>query len=145
LAPLPLWLFPSMGPAPAKLDQGLTSYLNRGNEVLGNAKPRTKDHPMRELFRQCVLAVQYGMEAEGLAGRVGQPVMVAHDLLRMHRETFATFWKWPTFSRQQYGTQQHIDQSSPSVFAETNAIAPAEPTDSLRASSILKPLNEMVD
>ena len=39
--------------------------------------------------KQCVLAVQYGIEAEGLAGRVE----AAHDLLRMYRETFATFWK----------------------------------------------------
>ena len=34
----------------------------------------------RELFKQCVLAVQYGMGAEGLALRIGQPVIVARDL-----------------------------------------------------------------
>ena len=32
--------------------------------------------PERELFKQCALAVTYGMEAEGLAGRIGQPAIV---------------------------------------------------------------------
>lgn len=48
----------------------------------------------RELFKQCVLAVQYGMEAKSLALRIGQPPIVARDLLRAHRETYRTFWRW---------------------------------------------------
>jgi hypothetical protein len=48
----------------------------------------------RELFKQCVLAVQYGMQAESLALRLGQPPIVAHDLLRAHQETYRKFWKW---------------------------------------------------
>jgi DNA polymerase I len=48
----------------------------------------------RELFKACVLAVQYGMEAEGLALRIGQPPIVARDLLRAHRETYKRFWRW---------------------------------------------------
>jgi DNA polymerase I-like protein with 3'-5' exonuclease and polymerase domains len=48
----------------------------------------------RELFKQCVLAVQYGMEAESLALRIGQPRIVARDLLRAHRETYCVFWRW---------------------------------------------------
>jgi hypothetical protein len=50
--------------------------------------------PTRELFKQCVLAVQYGMEAESLAARIGQPPVVARDLLRAHRETYSRFWQW---------------------------------------------------
>jgi DNA polymerase-1 len=50
--------------------------------------------PKRELFKQCVLAVQYGMEAEALALRIGQPTIVARDLLRAHRETYRKFWAW---------------------------------------------------
>ena len=50
--------------------------------------------PTRELFKQCVLAVQYGMEAESLAARIGQPPVVARDLLRAHRETYRRFWQW---------------------------------------------------
>ena len=48
----------------------------------------------RELFKACALAVQYGMEAESLARRIGQPPIVARDLLRAHRETYRTFWRW---------------------------------------------------
>jgi DNA polymerase I len=48
----------------------------------------------RELFKQCALAVAYGMEAEGLAGRIGQPTIVGRDLLRAHRETYRQFWRW---------------------------------------------------
>jgi DNA polymerase family A len=48
----------------------------------------------RELFKQCVLAVQYGMEERSLAQRIGQPLVFARDLLRAHRETYRTFWRW---------------------------------------------------
>jgi DNA polymerase family A len=48
----------------------------------------------RELFKQCVLAVAYGMEAKSLAQRIGKPEIVARDLLRSHRETYRRFWQW---------------------------------------------------
>jgi DNA polymerase I len=50
--------------------------------------------PQRELFKQCVLAVQYGMQAEGLALRVAQPRIVARDLLLAHHQTYQTCWRW---------------------------------------------------
>lgn len=50
--------------------------------------------PQRELFKQCALAVQYGMQADSLALRIGQPVCVARELLRAHHETYKTFWRW---------------------------------------------------
>ena len=37
--------------------------------------------PERELFKQCVLAVAYGMEAKSLALRIGQPEIVARDAI----------------------------------------------------------------
>jgi DNA polymerase I-like protein with 3'-5' exonuclease and polymerase domains len=48
----------------------------------------------RELFKQCVLATQYGMESKSLAERIGAPEIVARDLLRAHRETYPRFWRW---------------------------------------------------
>jgi len=48
----------------------------------------------REQFKACVLAVQYGMGAESLAERINQPVIRAKELLRLHRETYRTFWAW---------------------------------------------------
>jgi hypothetical protein len=54
-----------------------------------------KSHPAeRELFKACVLAVQYGMGPDALALRIGKPPVVARDLLRAHQETFRVFWKW---------------------------------------------------
>jgi DNA polymerase I len=55
---------------------------------------KTTHGTQRELFKQCVLAVQYGMEARSLALRIGQPEIVARDLLRAHRQTYRRFWAW---------------------------------------------------
>lgn len=48
----------------------------------------------RELFKACVLGVQYGMAEVSLARRVGQPVEMGRQLLRLHRETYPKFWAW---------------------------------------------------
>jgi len=49
---------------------------------------------VRDQFKECVLAVQYGMGAEALAQRIGQPPICARELLRLHRETYRIFWAW---------------------------------------------------
>ena len=49
---------------------------------------------IRELYKQCVLAVQYGMEVPALALRIAQPPIVAAGLLQAHRETYRKFWLW---------------------------------------------------
>jgi hypothetical protein len=48
----------------------------------------------RDLFKICVLGVQYGMEAESLARRIDKPPVYARELLRHHREAFPRFWEW---------------------------------------------------
>lgn len=48
----------------------------------------------RKQFKACVLAVQYGMGADALARRIGQPPIRARELLELHRETYRTFWRW---------------------------------------------------
>ena len=50
--------------------------------------------PIREQFKACVLAVQYGMGEASLALRIAQPVAQARQLLRTHRDTYPVFWKW---------------------------------------------------
>jgi DNA polymerase I-like protein with 3'-5' exonuclease and polymerase domains len=55
---------------------------------------RQEHEATRELFKQCTLAVGYGMQAESLAHRIGQLPIVARDLLRAHRETYRKFWSW---------------------------------------------------
>ena len=48
----------------------------------------------RDQFKACALAVQYGMGANSLAIRIGGNTATAHRLLRLHRETYRTFWAW---------------------------------------------------
>lgn len=49
---------------------------------------------VRDQFKACVLAVQYGMGAESLAYRINQPTARARQLLDLHRRTFRRFWAW---------------------------------------------------
>jgi hypothetical protein len=69
------------------------AYLS-GDPYLAFAKQAGADASRRELFKQTVLGVQYGMGAESLALRIAQPAIVARDLLRAHRETYRQFWTW---------------------------------------------------
>lgn len=48
----------------------------------------------REQFKACVLAVQYGMGEQSLGQRIGRPSVYARELLRLHRETYPTYWRW---------------------------------------------------
>ncbi len=63
------------------------AFAVQANAVPADATKATHG-PKRELFKQCALAVMYGMEAESLALRIAQPTIVARDLLRAHRETY---------------------------------------------------------
>jgi DNA polymerase family A len=49
---------------------------------------------VRDQFKACVLAVQYGMGAGSLAQQIAQPPIRARELLRLHRETYRVFWRW---------------------------------------------------
>ena len=69
------------------------AFAKQAGAVPTDATKKTHG-PTRELFKTCALGVQYGMEAASLATRIGQPPIVARDLLRAHRETYRTFWRW---------------------------------------------------
>jgi DNA polymerase-1 len=49
---------------------------------------------VREQFKQCTLAVQYGMGADSLAIRIGQQTSRAVELLELHRTTYPIYWRW---------------------------------------------------
>lgn len=53
----------------------------------------------RDRFKACVLAVQYGMGFESLADRIGQNPDVAKWLLKLHRQTYPTYWRWSEAAR----------------------------------------------
>jgi DNA polymerase-1 len=55
---------------------------------------KTTHKAVRDQFKSTVLAVQYGMGADSLALRIGQPPIRARELLRLHRDTYRVFWRW---------------------------------------------------
>lgn len=69
------------------------AFAKRAHAVPANATKQTYG-PIREQFKACVLAVQYGMGERSLAQRIGQPEAYARELLRLHRQTFPRFWRW---------------------------------------------------
>jgi DNA polymerase I len=88
-----------------------------------------KSHAVeRELYKTTVLAVQYGMEWQSLAVRLGQPPAMARALLQAHRETYRAFWRWSD------AVVDHavLTGSLPTVFGWTLHTAPDFNSRSLR-------------
>src|SRR5262249_31832041 len=71
-------------------------YLAFAKQARAVPQDATKEthSSQRELFKQCVLAVQYGMESRSLAMRIAQPEIVARELLRAYRQTYRVGWTW---------------------------------------------------
>ena len=71
-------------------------YIAFGKQCGKLPQDATKaSHPdTRQLLKGCVLGVLFGMGAKTLALNIGQPEIVARDLLRLHRETYQKFWQW---------------------------------------------------
>jgi DNA polymerase I-like protein with 3'-5' exonuclease and polymerase domains len=82
--------------AMAKAYRSGDPYLAFAKQAGAVPKDATKDsHPNeRKLFKQCSLAVLYGQGAESFARRIGATMNEAQRLLRLHRETYKTFWVW---------------------------------------------------
>jgi hypothetical protein len=54
-------------------------------------------HPkIREIYKECCLAVMYGMGAESFAMRTGLTPLEAKDILSRHQRTYTRFWRWCT-------------------------------------------------
>jgi hypothetical protein len=51
-------------------------------------------HVERDLYKTGVLACLYGIAAESLAQRLKRSTLFAHNFLRWHRATFASYWRW---------------------------------------------------
>jgi DNA polymerase-1 len=84
-------------------DVAMLAAYQSGDPYLGFAKQAgaappsatRETHPdLREQFKACALGVLYGMGARSLGAWIGQPNSVAADLLRLHRRTYPTFWRW---------------------------------------------------
>jgi DNA polymerase I-like protein with 3'-5' exonuclease and polymerase domains len=83
---------PAMLAAYESGDPYMTFAVLAGAAQVGATKATHK--AIRDQYKACVLATQYGMGAQSFASRVNRPLPYARELLRHHHETFDTFWKW---------------------------------------------------
>jgi DNA polymerase I-like protein with 3'-5' exonuclease and polymerase domains len=69
------------------------AFAKQAEAVPANATKSS--HPeIREQYKACALAVQYGMGADSLGARIGKSSYAASELLAVHRRTYPTFWRW---------------------------------------------------
>jgi len=71
-------------------------YLTFAKQV-GAAPPeatKASHEAVRDQYKACVLAVQYGMGSASLAERTGLAPIEAQALLDQHRSTYRVFWSW---------------------------------------------------
>lgn len=69
------------------------TFAKQAGAVPANATKES--HPAeRDQFKVCALAVQYGMGSRSLAESLGQSEAHSRQLLKIHRETYPTFWSW---------------------------------------------------
>lgn len=69
------------------------AFAKQAGAVPADATKRTHKAE-RDIYKACVLAIQYGMGAESLAARIDRPNATARRLLDQHRDTYPTFWRW---------------------------------------------------
>ena len=69
------------------------AFAKRAGAVPADATKKSHE-AARNTYKQAVLGIQYGMEAEGLALRIGQSVVQARSILAAHKRTYAAYWAW---------------------------------------------------
>jgi hypothetical protein len=71
-------------------------YITFGKQIGQLPADATHEHyeGAHALYKSVCLGLIFGMEADSLAFRIGQPPIVARDLIRLHHETYREFWRW---------------------------------------------------
>jgi DNA polymerase I len=69
------------------------SFCKRVGKAPATATKHTHGQ-LRDRYKTGLLAIQYGVQAETLAGRLGVSTVEAREMLRQHRELFAVYWNW---------------------------------------------------
>lgn len=71
-------------------------YLRFAQQA-GAAPPgatKASHQDIRDQFKICALAVQYGMGSGSLSQRINKPEAQARELLQFHRQTYPRYWGW---------------------------------------------------
>jgi DNA polymerase I-like protein with 3'-5' exonuclease and polymerase domains len=64
---------------------------------VGAAPPWATKHThgkLRDRYKTGLLAIQYGISAATLAGRLGISTFAPQEMINQHREIFAAYWRW---------------------------------------------------
>lgn len=69
------------------------TFAKRVGTAPADANKKTHE-PLRDRYKTGLLAIQYGVQAETLAGRLGVATIAAHEMIAQHRELFAVYWRW---------------------------------------------------
>jgi DNA polymerase family A len=69
------------------------TFAKRVGTAPADASKKTHE-PLRDRYKTGLLAIQYGVQAETLAGRLGVSAIAAHEMIAQHRELFAVYWQW---------------------------------------------------
>jgi len=84
-------------------DENMKAAYHDGDPYMYFAKPACaappdatkKSHPeIREIFKECILAVQYGMGARSRFQRIGKTPAYAQQLLDSLKKMFPRYWEW---------------------------------------------------
>jgi DNA polymerase-1 len=97
---------------------------------------------IRDLFKTCSLAVQYGMGPKSLAARLNVPLYEAIDLLNKHKRLFQGFWHWVEWVKDKailnkelttvFGFSYHIVDVKPNLRSIVNYPMQANCAEMLR-------------
>lgn len=74
-------------------DDPYLTFAKLAKAVPPDATKQSHKHE-RNLFKQCMLAVNYGMGPTSLAEKISESEIVSRSLLRTHQQTFPQFWRW---------------------------------------------------
>jgi DNA polymerase I-like protein with 3'-5' exonuclease and polymerase domains len=69
------------------------AFAKRAEAVPSNASKQSHRFE-REQFKECALGVLYRMGEHSLARKTNQPMAVARELLRVHKQLYPRFWRW---------------------------------------------------
>ena len=123
-------------------------YIAFGKQCGKLPQDATKaSHPdTRQMLKGCVLGVLFGMGAKTLALNIGQPEIVARDLLRLHQETYHKFWQWSDAAVDHamlhgslhtvFGWHVHIGEN-PNPRSLRNFVAQANEAEMMRIAACL--------
>jgi len=84
-------------------DENMKTAYRSGDPYLAFAKQAgvipqdatKQSHPNeRDLFKQCVMGIQYGMGKKSLSVHINRLPAEADIMLKYHRQTYKTFWSW---------------------------------------------------